>query len=122
KRQTGDQDGREGEGERAEDRERVEEHGASMETGLDRLVDEEIERAEQEHAADGERRPPWPAGTVHFERDQEAAEVRDLGAREAQQVGWAPEGHVEPEETMPEVVDRRGQDDDRHAPPGQVKA
>ena len=37
-------------------------------------------------------------------------------------MGRTPERHVEPEEPVPEVVDRRRQDDDRHAPPRQLKA
>src|SRR5207245_9863579 len=81
-----------------------------------------IERAEQEEPAREERRPALPPGLVHLERDEQAAEVRDLGARGTQQVGRAPERHVEPEDPVPEIVDRRRQDDDRHAPPRQVKA
>ena len=63
-----------------------------------------------------------PSGRVDLERDQQRAEVRDLGAREAEQVGRAPEGHVEPEEAVPQIVDGRGEDDDRHTPPRQMEA
>src|SRR6185312_8683988 len=34
----------------------------------------------------------------------------------------APEGHVEPEEAVPQIVDGRGEDDDCHTPPRQMEA
>ena len=50
-----------------------------------------------------------------------SAEVGNLEAGEPEQVGRAPERHVEPEEPVPEIVDRRRQDDDRHTPPRQME-
>ena len=121
-RHAGDETERERERQRAQDRVGEEEDATAMERRLDRRVDHDVERAEQQDAAGGERGPAAPALVVHLERDQHDAEVRDLRAGEGQEVRQAPEGHVDPEEAVPQVVDGRGEDGNGDAPPRQVKA
>jgi len=99
-----------------------EEDGAPAEGGLGRRIDHDVEGTQEQDPAGRERGPARPAGLVHLERDEEAAEVRDLGPDERQEVRRAPQRHVDAEQTVPQVVDRRRQDDDRHAPPRQMKA
>ena len=113
---------RERERERSQDRMREEEHGASAEGGLGRRIDHDVEGTQEQDPAGREGGPARPAGLVHLERDEEAAEVRDLGTNERQEVRRAPQRHVDAEQTVPQVVDRRRQEHDRHAPPRQVKA
>ena len=82
-----------------------------------------LEAREEEHGADRERdaaRPP--VRPPHLARDEQAREAVDLRTGEPEQVRRAPQGHVDPEQPVPEIVDRRGDDRERDAPPREVIA
>src|SRR5262249_18814852 len=70
-----------------------------------------------------ERGAPRPAPErIDLDRDQETAERADRRAEQGQKMRRAPEGHVQPEQAMPEVVDRRGQDNEDQAQCGQPES
>src|SRR6266849_6391480 len=101
------------EGEGGEHREGVEEDaavGVGHQPGrVQGHADASVEHAarQNQHAA-----PREASEGIHLRRDQHAAKRADRGAEEGEKVGRAPEGHVDAEEPVPEVVDRRRQDDE----------
>src|SRR5216683_2454570 len=66
--------------------------------------------------------PGAPALGIHLARDHETCPGVDHGAEDAHEVRRAPQRDVDAEESVPKVIDGRGEDGDRDAPRGQVKA
>jgi hypothetical protein len=61
-------------------------------------------------------------GRIHLTREHDTAERVHSCAREPQQVRRAPERHIDPEEPVPQIVDRCGEHRERDAPRGQMRA
>src|SRR5258705_515891 len=93
----------EGERERSQDRRCEEEHAAAAKGGLHGLVDQDVEDAEKQNAA-GRQRDPAGSVPVDLERDEQAAEIRDLRAGQAEQVRRAPQRHVDAEKAAAPII------------------
>jgi len=78
-----------------------------------------VEEARGDDEADVTR-PTWRR--VRLASDEEACERVDRDAEESQKVRWTPQRHVEPEQSMPEIVDRGRQHCQGDPPRRQVKA
>ena len=87
--------------------------------GFQHHPDADVQQRAAEHEP-SESRAPVPL--VDLGHDQQRSERVDAGAEQAEQVGRAPQRHVETEQPMPQIVDRRRQDHERYAPGGKVKA
>jgi hypothetical protein len=79
--------------------------------------------AVEQGTAEQQRGQPGAARDgVRLDGEQQGAQRVDGRAEEPEQVWRAPQRHVETEQAVPQVVDRRGQDHEGDAPGGQVNA
>jgi len=77
-----------------------------------------VEARQRDHET-GKSRPAFLR--ICFAGDERAAKRVDGDAHEAEKVRRAPQGHVDSEQTVPEIVDRGGQHGQRDSARGQQK-
>jgi hypothetical protein len=88
-----------------------------------RRVQRDADAAVELGAGQDERGATRPAADrVDLDRDDETTERADHRTKQRQQMRRAPERHVEPEEAMPQIVDRRRQHDEHEAQARKQKA
>jgi hypothetical protein len=108
--------------ERAEHREGVEGDAAVVVGGEPRGLEHHARAAVQQRAAEQQGHPAQPAAPrIDLGRGEQRADRVDRRAQQPEQMRRAPQRDVEAEETVPDIVDGRGQDHQRHAPGGEVE-